>query len=585
MMEETPQSSNEKRIPASNKDNDLLTKLKDAVERLTPLVAVVTSLYMSAKWFLKWLKNPQISPAALLTSLIIVILALSWYIYQHRKRDERRSIVIWIVIFLFLSAIASLGATIGFVQGREVESAELASTSKPALAADNSTYNFEQGLQGWEMGVSRTGRQLGTNLERTLEQAFAGSYALKFEQNFEVEAPTIGIGRVKSLPQRSGNELVIAYVKIPVDAPANVGVTFFTYCADSSQYTDVYTDDLGSEKILRPGYWNTLVWEVRNDNSTSEIGIGLKFRLVPKEEVEWVRGSEYIWERGTIYVDAVQVVRRSLTGQLAAVEPPSESSTHSTPTATPSPETPTETSTPVALAKTPVPSSTPVLTAVITAEALNLRVGPGIEYEIIRTLMREETLALLGITSNSYWLHVRTSKQEEGWVHASYVDSDRNLDVVPTVTATPPRTWLDAPTPLQPLTEERASCVNQVELKWRWIRPLANSEYFSVRVSRQGTEETEEACFHDKTQNTVYSGPLPSCNAGTLCWETVAVRLFSIDPEIWIELSPPSEPQCFDFAQETPAPPTDVPAPPGDDDDDDDEEGGGGGGPICPPPC
>ena len=227
-----------------------------------------------------------------------------------------------------------------------------------------------------------------------------------------------------------------------------------------------------------------------------------------------------------------------------------------TPTVISSPPTHTPTITPTsipsltgtsAVTPTATPTPTPIVTAVVTAEALNLRVGPDPEYEIIRKLKGGDTLTVLGRTSKGDWLHVRTSKQEEGWVNAAYVDLDRNLDVVPTVAATPTLTLLDAPTPLSPLTEEEAVFVNQVKLQWRWIRPLAKSEYFSVRISRQ---DTGEVCCHDQTQNTVYKGSLVGCYSGKLFWEVAAVRLLSRDPEKWLELSQSSEPQLFDFEKE-----------------------------------
>jgi SH3-like domain-containing protein len=366
-----------------------------------------------------------------------------------------------------------------------------------------------------------------------------------------------------------------------MDAPTNIGAAFFTYC--ESNGSQIYTDDPESEIVLRPNHWNVLVWEVPNDNNASDIGIGLRFRLIPKEEIEWVRGSEFAWEEAAIYIDAVQIMRRSPTGQSLPVELPSETPTGSPLEPTPSPEAPTATQTPVALATSPSLPSTPVLAAVVTAEALNLRIGPGMGYAIIRTLKAGETLTLLGRTSNGYWLHVRTSELEEGWVSASFVDSNKDPATVPTAASTPTRTLLDAPTPLSPLTEDEARFVNQVKLEWLWIRPLAESECFSVRVSRQ---DTGEICFHDKTQDPVYSGPLLACNSGKLFWETVVARLLSRDPERWLELSPTSEPQFFDFVREKPVPPTDTPVPSSSDNGDDDNGDGDNGGGGCKfPPC
>jgi tetratricopeptide (TPR) repeat protein len=219
--------------------------------------------------------------------------------------------------------------------------------------------------------------------------------------------------------------------------------------------------------------------------------------------------------------------------QTPTIKPP----TSSVPAITVTP-TGTGTSSPIGTSTatpTATPTPTPMPNAPVTVEALNLRAGPGIEYKIIRTLKRGETLTVLGKTPNGYWLHVRTSRQEEGWVNASYVDLSGNLDLVPTVFA---------PTPLLPLTEDGVNFVNEVKLEWKWIRPLEESECFSVRVSRQ---DTGEVCCHDKTQNTFYVGSLVGCYPGRLFWEVAAVRLLSRDPEEWLELSPSSEPQLFNF--------------------------------------
>lgn len=64
------------------------------------------------------------------------------------------------------------------------------------------------------------------------------------------------------------------------------------------------------------------------------------------------------------------------------------------------------------------PAST---TAVVNTTALNMRSGPGTEYEPIRTLYRGEVVTLTGLY-DGYWVNVVTQDKFSGWVSAQYLN-------------------------------------------------------------------------------------------------------------------------------------------------------------------
>lgn len=77
-----------------------------------------------------------------------------------------------------------------------------------------------------------------------------------------------------------------------------------------------------------------------------------------------------------------------------------------------------------AIVTAPVPVSAvtayPVIrSAVVGTGALNLRSGPGIEYEPITTIGQGELVGLIGRRGLGAWVRVRTSSGLEGWVNSS----------------------------------------------------------------------------------------------------------------------------------------------------------------------
>ncbi|MFN2134718.1 MAG: PA14 domain-containing protein [Candidatus Promineifilaceae bacterium] len=58
---------------------------------------------------------------------------------------------------------------------------------------------------------------------------------------------------------------------------------------------------------------------------------------------------------------------------------------------------------------------------VVNTTALNMRSGPGTEYEVVQTLVKGEPVQLTG-AYNGYWVQVTTRGNITGWVNSSYLD-------------------------------------------------------------------------------------------------------------------------------------------------------------------
>ena len=69
--------------------------------------------------------------------------------------------------------------------------------------------------------------------------------------------------------------------------------------------------------------------------------------------------------------------------------------------------------------------------AVVTAEALNVRAGPGADYDLICVVRRGDELDVVTRTTAGDWLKVRRPDGTEGWVAAAYVTLNFALDKVP----------------------------------------------------------------------------------------------------------------------------------------------------------
>jgi len=166
-----------------------------------------------------------------------------------------------------------------------------------------------------------------------------------------------------------------------------------------------------------------------------------------------------------------------------------------TPTSLPSP-----THTPVPPTDTPSPTLTPSPTpeAVVAANSLNLRAGPGTNYEVVATLDRGDILEVTGRIVNNAWVQVVTLNSDQvGWVSAAPSLVEINLDlnnvsVVPAPTPPPPTPTPvpTSPTPAilylapRPTSPDNGSGAFGTfpPLFWEWDGRLADDEYFEVRI-------------------------------------------------------------------------------------------------------
>lgn len=98
------------------------------------------------------------------------------------------------------------------------------------------------------------------------------------------------------------------------------------------------------------------------------------------------------------------------------------------PTATPTPQ-PTQ---------TPAPSATPAPDAVVQAETLNLRGGPGTIYARVGVLRKGDPLTVVARNQAGDWLSVIAPDSKPGWVAANLVQLNIPLSQIPAATNIPP---------------------------------------------------------------------------------------------------------------------------------------------------
>jgi hypothetical protein len=105
------------------------------------------------------------------------------------------------------------------------------------------------------------------------------------------------------------------------------------------------------------------------------------------------------------------------------------------PTATPRMEEATAT-TEMPTARPEEPTATAIARglATVRAEVINLRAGPGTEYEVLDELDQGERLELLARTDDTRWLVVLAEEERTvGWVLADDVETDFDITTLPTI--------------------------------------------------------------------------------------------------------------------------------------------------------
>jgi hypothetical protein len=89
-----------------------------------------------------------------------------------------------------------------------------------------------------------------------------------------------------------------------------------------------------------------------------------------------------------------------------------------------------------------IPAGEAVATATVTANKLNLRLGPGMDQIIIGQLTAGQTVDVIGRSDNSEWLQVKSDNGQVGWAAASWMTLSipvENLPIVGKATTAVPR--------------------------------------------------------------------------------------------------------------------------------------------------
>ncbi|HMD89233.1 MAG TPA: SH3 domain-containing protein [Anaerolineaceae bacterium] len=95
---------------------------------------------------------------------------------------------------------------------------------------------------------------------------------------------------------------------------------------------------------------------------------------------------------------------------------------------------------------TPVTSVQQGNTGTVSVTQLNLRLGPGLNYNVLKTLNQGSTLTLIGKSIDGEWYEVQLPDGSAGWAFSAYITTSANVVTLPvvqtpieiTATAAPP---------------------------------------------------------------------------------------------------------------------------------------------------
>ncbi len=89
--------------------------------------------------------------------------------------------------------------------------------------------------------------------------------------------------------------------------------------------------------------------------------------------------------------------------------------------------TPVATATPSANTATPTPPPTTNITGVVNTGALNIRSGPGVQYNVIAAVYFGDVVTLIGRNADSTWLYIQTAAA------ARYITPSASISLLPVV--------------------------------------------------------------------------------------------------------------------------------------------------------
>ena len=167
------------------------------------------------------------------------------------------------------------------------------------------------------------------------------------------------------------------------------------------------------------------------------------------------------------------------------------------PTADVVPPTPTS-STDSSTIQTPLPQTNEIsTTAIIAIDLLNMRSGPGTEFDVVGKYPKGSELQIVGRDASNDWLYVVANDRNAGWM--SVTGLDIHLDVS-TVGAMP-----SPPTPtMVPATAVPVNSASRFNGEWRGTTSQGHPVTFSVGTSRLETGVSGYGVFD-------VGDPLPPC--------------------------------------------------------------------------
>lgn len=160
---------------------------------------------------------------------------------------------------------------------------------------------------------------------------------------------------------------------------------------------------------------------------------------------------------------------------------------------------------------TPIPAE-PAVTddiAIVVTDRLNVRRGPGTNYERVGAVEQGDALEILGRNADCSWLNIVTEDGLEGWVSASaqYVSFGARCDSLPLATIPDPPTPAPTATPIPPASQGSAP-----------TDPTDNPNLGCYLFENQiGTEVTITFTRRNSTWNITFR--VPSNGAEVRCFE------------------------------------------------------------------
>lgn len=148
--------------------------------------------------------------------------------------------------------------------------------------------------------------------------------------------------------------------------------------------------------------------------------------------------------RHLIYLIVLALLLVTLTacGAGPTATPTPKPTVAASPTLPPTPVPPPPPPTPTPIPPTPVPPTpTPMPPQATTKQQVNVRKGPGVQFEIAGKLPANSTSVILGKNEDGKWLQIAfPDPSKPGWVSTAFVTVTGTLDQTPVVAVAPPPT-------------------------------------------------------------------------------------------------------------------------------------------------